>query len=99
MALIPQVTEVLVSNATETLLDSSPPAFRRSIEIFNLGPNPIWCAVGKKEAAPATLVVNKCRRIGTYEAWQLDLEAGNRVWALADTADQVTGAATIVTEI
>lgn len=68
---------------------------RRGLEIQNLGPNAIYCSVGESAAA----VTTKSRKLNTGDAWALDLVAGRHVYCKAVTADQVTGAATIVTEV
>jgi hypothetical protein len=64
-----------------------------SVEIQNLGPNDIWCAVD------GTPVATKSRKIAASGGtWSLDLNAGVAINCLASTANQVTGAATIVSE-
>lgn len=98
-AIDPKITEILVSAAVATRVDPDPPMFRKSIEVLNLGPNTIWIAPGSGSSAPAALVANKCRRLVTGEGAQYDLSGGRHIWAIAETADQVTGAATVVTEI
>lgn len=85
-------TEVLVQT-TATALPVTTGPLRRFIEIQNLGPYDIFCA-----GSSARAVVNKARRIsaggGTW--W---FTAGDKVWCVAATANQATGAATIVSEI
>jgi hypothetical protein len=88
--------QVLVLNATPTRLDTASKRFR-SIEIQNNGPNNIWCAIGHE--APASLVLLQCRKVVPTEAWSLDLCSSLHVWALAETANQISGAATCVTEV
>lgn len=85
-------TEVLVlTTATELPRLSN----RAGIEIQNLGPNPIYCAVGSSAAA----VVNKSRQIAaTGGTWVLSASNRTRIWCVAATAAQVTGAATVVSE-
>lgn len=81
-----QTTATLV---TTTLLG------RRAVEIQNLGPNAIFCAVHDSSAA----VVNKARRIDPFTAFAVDLPPGRTVYCIAASANQSTGAATIVTEV
>lgn len=90
--------EVLVLNATATLLTTTLSG-RRSVEVQNLGPNAIFCAVSSSTTDSTAAVVNKSRKVGAGEAWALDLPPGRSLYAKAATADQVTGAATVVTEV
>lgn len=85
--------EVLVLT-TVTRADPSPSVTRRAVEIQNLGPNAIYCQL----RTPTGLIVGKGRRIATNEAWALDLRASVPVYCIAATANQVTTAATFVTE-
>lgn len=87
----PRVTEVLVLASAATEITRT--EHRKSIEILNLGPNSIFCAFTSADA-----VVNKSRRIASGSSWSLDLRWQQRVYCIAATADQVTGAATVVTE-
>ncbi len=87
--------EVLVLNSAAVRVDAGTMRARKGIEIQNLGPNPIYCAVG----AQADAVLTKSRRLTTGETWSMGLFFGPAVWCRAASADQVTGAATIVTEI
>jgi len=88
-------TESLVSASVATTVPSSALIGRRAVEIQNLGPNAIYCALGG--TAP---VVSKTRAIAASGGvWAIDLGAGVIVKCLAATADQVTGAATITTEV
>lgn len=96
-------TEVMVDNTTQTAMPATPLSRRRAIEIQNLGPNPIYCAVGPV-STPPTAVLTKSRRIeaatgSSSDKWALDIGPNVIVRCLAATADQVTGAATIVTEL
>lgn len=86
--------EVLVLNSAAVRLDTGLSS-RRGIEIQNLGPNAIYCAVG----AQADAVLTKSRKLDTGETWALAANESVQFWARAATADQVTGAATIVTEV
>lgn len=83
-------TLVLASAAVEMPRTSG----RTAIEMQNLGPNPIYCAFTQAGA-----VATKARRIAAGETWALDIKHTVRIWCIAGTADQVTGAATIVTEL
>lgn len=83
-------TEVLVQT-TATLIPRT--SRTRSLEILNLGPNDLWCTVD------GTPVANKSRKIATGASWSLDLTSDIPVRCLASTANQTTGAATIVTEV
>lgn len=85
-------TEVLVLT-TSTRVDGSSTSYRRGIEVLNLGPNSIWCNVGT-----STVVSTKARKVTAGDVWFVPVRAGVPVYCLADTASQVTGAATIVTE-
>jgi hypothetical protein len=85
-------TEVLVQT-TSTRVDGAATTFRRGVELLNLGPNSIWCNVGT-----ATVVTAKARRVTSGDAWFFPVRAGVPIYCLADTANQVTGAATVVTE-
>ena len=80
---------VLASAAANVTRD----AFARSIHIQNLGPNAIWCAIN------ATAVVNKTVKILPGDSFAADATDKMKVSLIASTADQVTGAATIITEI
>ena len=92
-------TEVLVLNATQTAMPTTPLAGRRAIEIQNLGPNAIYCAIGPAATLP-TAVLLKSRQIAAAGGvWAVDLNDKIIVRCLAATANQVTGAATIVTEV
>ena len=88
-------TEVLVLNSAAVQVDASADGRRTGFEIQNQGPNPIYC-----ELRGGTPVLTKSRRIASGEAWGV---AGARgmgpVYCKAGTADQVTGAATIYTEV
>lgn len=93
---VPLVTEVLILNSAGTVIPRS--GGRRALEIQNLGPNPIYCAF----SAAANAVLTKSRKIDTGQSWSLNFGSENpsiHIYCRAATADQVTGAATIVTEI
>lgn len=86
-------TEVLVLNSASTATPTTPASGRRSIEIQNRGPNSIFCKPG------GTGALNTTREIRPGDAWSLDLGSAIAVGCRAATADQVTTAATIVTEL
>lgn len=82
----------------EVLVETTPTAlpalrFRRLLFIQNLGPHDIFCA-----DTSAAAVVNKAVRVAA-NGGTLSLSAANAFWCVAATADQVTGAATIVLEL
>lgn len=68
---------------------------RKAVELQNLGPNSIFCAIGKS----ANAVLNKAREIPSGGSWALALAGNIKLYCRAATADQATGAATIVTEL
>jgi hypothetical protein len=84
---------VLASAATELTRTTSQRG-RVAIEIFNNGPNTIWCAF-----TSATAVVNKSRPVASGSSWALDATSEVQIYCRAATADQVTGAATVVSEL
>jgi hypothetical protein len=87
------MTEVLVDTAAATATPAVPLVGRKSIEIQNVGPNPIWCNVN------AAAVITKARRVGTNESWAFDCNDSACVTTCrASTALQASGAATIVSE-
>lgn len=88
-----QTTEVLVLASAAVELPRL--SQRRGLEIQNRGPNSIYCALGSSAAA----VVTKARELQNGDAWSLDATEAIRIFCIAATADQVTGAATIVTEL
>jgi len=99
--------EVMVKTATVTYMPSASAtpgtstalAGRRALEIQNNGPNDLWCAIGTALAPPAP-VISKARRIPALGGvWNPDLGSGVLVACVAAVADQVTGAATSVSEV
>lgn len=84
--------EKLVTTAAAIRIDSGMPN-RRWLEVQNLGPNPIYVSITTEP------VLTKARRLAQYESWVLPVASMHRVYAIAGVADQVTGAATIVTEL
>lgn len=92
-------TETLVLNATATAMPASVQKPRKSVEIQNLGPNAIFCCIGTV-ASPCTPTVNKSRQVAASGgSWTVDASSNLIVKCKAATADQATGAATIVTEV
>lgn len=87
----PKLTEVLVLASAATEITRTD--LRKSLEILNLGPHPIYCAF-----TSAGAVVNKARRIPYGASWSLPLSWTQKVYCIAASADQVTGAATVVSE-
>jgi hypothetical protein len=80
-------TEVLLVTSGPTALPVTPMAGRLSIEIQNNGPNPI--VVGSVSGTMKRVLQNK-------ETWTLDYSGA--MWGQATVANQITGAATVVTE-
>jgi hypothetical protein len=87
-----KTTEVLVGAITPTALPATPLFLRRSVEIQNLGPNPIYIAFNEDEA-----VVDKARKLSTGDTYSITRQ-GVTLYAIT-TVEQVTGAATIVMEL
>lgn len=89
------VQEVLVvSSGVGTMVPASPMVGRLGIEIQNRGPNSIFC----KQTSGAAL--NTTREIkGGGDSWGLDVTESVTINCKAATADQVSGAATVVTEV
>lgn len=79
---------------TASVVEITRDQFCDTMELQNLGPNAIWIALDD----PALCVENKCRKIAVGEAWTLTLPTGMKVYGRASTANQVTGAATIVSQ-
>lgn len=90
--------EVLVSNASPTQIPRNTPADggaqTTGFELYNHGPNNIWCALMNS----ADAVVGKSRKIAPESTWSADAPSQVAVWCIAETAAQVTGAATVLTE-
>jgi hypothetical protein len=91
-----KTTEVTVTNgAGGTAVPATPLANRRAIEIQNNGPNPIYCTVD----GSAPVATTNGRWILAAAAWSLDAGPAVVVKCIAGTAAQVSGAATMVTEL
>lgn len=89
--------EVLVTNAANgTRLDAVPDPTRRYVIITNFGPNPIYVSFGAQSAGSkkGTLVPATNGQLGP-----LEVPPAVGIWAIADTAAQVTGAATVLSEL
>jgi hypothetical protein len=86
--------EVLVLT-TATRVDPAPLSGRRGIEIQNNGPNTIVCQVRNTTG----LTTTKGRLVLPGEAWAVGAYTNTPIYCLALTANQVTGAATNVTEV
>lgn len=80
--------------ATTTAALVTRDANSKGFELLNLGPNNLWAALG----AVADCVVNKCRKIAPGDFWACGDSSGT-LYIKCETADQVTGAATILTEV
>lgn len=69
---------------------------RQALELQNLGPNAIFCTTGGE--TPVTTGVLG-RKIDAGATWSLQASSAIAIKCIAGTADQVTGAATQVTEL
>lgn len=85
-----QTSEVLVG-MTPTLLPFYPS--RRGLLIENHGPNAIWCAM-----SAAAAVVGRAHRVGP-NGDRFPFNAPDQWWCVAEGAPQISGAATIVSEV
>jgi hypothetical protein len=90
-------TEVLVlTTAGGTAVPATALVGRRALEIQNLGPNAIYCSTG----TPVLATARKLSAAGGVDSlWALDASDNIVIKCLAATANQVTTAATIVTEL
>lgn len=84
--------EILVAT-TATIIPRSEDT--GTIEILNKGPNVIYAVL--VDSALAT--TNARRPIAVNEAWTLDIEESTACYLICPLGLQVTGAATIVTEL
>lgn len=86
-----ETTEVLVGT-TPTQMPTTTLNSRRSLEIQNLGSDPLYCGFSVAKA-----VSSKARRVNSGETWAL---SGTLFTVYCVTANaQSTGAATIVSEL
>lgn len=103
-------TEVLVlvipndagTYSVGTAVPASPLTSRRAVRVQNLGPNPIYCTPnaqvdGGAAQAPGVGTADRIDANGGTEYWECG--TGCFLRCVVATADQVTGAATIVTEL
>lgn len=86
-----ETTEVLVGTSP-TQMPSVTLNSRRSLEIQNLGSDPLYCAFSAAKA-----ISTKARRINAGEVWAVSGTLFT-VWCVTANA-QSTGAATIVSEL
>lgn len=86
-----RTSEVLVGT-TATRVPAATLSFRGTMELQNLGPQPIWCAFSQ-----ATAVIGKSRRIGQGDTWSVNSQ-NFTVWCITSVA-QVSSAATIASEV
>lgn len=97
---VPVTTEKLVLTTATKMPRNTTTGLRVAIEIQNLGPNPIYCAFSS-----ATAVVLKARAIEAKvaatpaDSWAVDVTPDMDIWCIAATANQVTTAATVVSEL
>lgn len=84
--------EVLVLTTATTIART---AGSKGFEVQNLGPNPIFCTLNSDSSA----VVNKSRRLAFGDTWSVDVPSTYKLACIAATASQLTGAATIITEV
>lgn len=91
-----KTTEVAVTNgAGGSAVPTTCLAGRKAIEIQNNGPNTIYCTVD----GTAPVATTNGRWILAAGAWSLDAGCNVAVKCIAGTAAQVSGAATMVTEL
>lgn len=95
LASAPQTTEVLVTTAAAVKMPQL--TGRRAIEIQNNGPNAITCFLGGSTSADGGTNGRKIAASGG--TWALDALAITDIYCQAASADQVAGAATIITEL
>lgn len=92
MALASDTTEVLVQTTATALPQTN--LYRRGLLVENRGPNAIWCAFGSSARA----VVNKSHKVAA-NGGVFPVNSPDKVWCIAETAAQLTGAATVVSEV
>lgn len=88
--------EVLVLT-TVTTLDTNA-ASRQFVQIDNLGPNTIWLVMSTS-GAPGSITAGKAIPVWSRDQILLPAGTGIRIYGIAETANQVTGAASLVTEL
>lgn len=87
--------QVLVLNSAAVAVPATTLTSRKAIEIQNLGPNAIYCTVDGQTPVVASLG----RQVAAGASWALDAGPSITIKCIAATADQVSGAATQVTEV
>jgi len=91
-----KTTEVTVTNsAGGTATPATCLAQRKAIELQNNGPNTIYCTVD----GTAPLVGSNGRWVLSGAAWSLDAGCNVVITCISATAAQISGAATMVTEL
>ncbi len=88
-----QQREVLVLTTSTLVTTADKVANIAGYEVQNLGPNAIFCNIAN------AAVLNKSRRLQSGEAWGFSSPSATDIYCIAATANQVTGAATIVTTV
>lgn len=92
-----KTTEVAVTNAAGGSAVPATALFKRkAIEIQNNGPNPIYCTV---DGSLPVALSNGRWIAASGGIWSIDAGPGIAVKCIAGTAAQVSGAATMVTEL
>lgn len=92
-----ETTETCITNgAGGTTTPATPLAQRKAIEVFNGGPNSIYCTVDG--SAPLSTGANG-RKIAADGSWALDAGPSIALRCIAATAAQVTPACAMVTEL
>lgn len=91
-----ETTEVCVATASATTVPTTALAWRKAIELQNLGPNAIYCTV---DGSTPTNTGSNGRKIATDTVWSLDVGPDVVVKCIAATALQATPACTMVTEL
>ena len=84
----------LYTDAGCTVVPATGLVGRHSVEIFNNGPNKLYCT--PNSTCPA---VGTARPIAAAASWALDVSDATSFRCVADTASQVDGGTTFVTEI
>lgn len=85
--------EVLVLASAATAIPAM--VNQTGLEIYNNGPNVIWCALYDSTKA----VTAKSRPVYPGGSWSFPARYQDKIYCIAASADQVTGAATIVTRL
>lgn len=99
-----RTTEVVVLASRPTHITRRPEA--HGFELKNQGPNSIFCSLGGTPTAPpiysadggTTVIDGKTREVESKSSWAGDVPGSVQIWCIAHSADQATGAATIITD-